>query len=144
MISTRKLMLLLAASVAGLACPGLVAGATPKVPSSGSAALNRIVRLDLSVGSRGALVVLKGTRAPRFTHFQLVAPPRLVVDLRDSDLSAVPGGHRLARGPVAGVGVSQFTSDQASIGRLVLQLRRRAAVKIQTSQSPWAGVQSRR
>ncbi len=86
-----------------------------------AAGLNTLGDLKVEPTASGARVVISGDQAPTFTVFRLSAPDRLVVDLSGADASGIKGHHGGA-GPVRGVVASQFSDDNASVGRVTLSL----------------------
>ncbi|HSP81928.1 MAG TPA: AMIN domain-containing protein, partial [Myxococcaceae bacterium] len=87
--------------------------------------LNSLKDLKVAQTGEGTQVVVTGTRAPTFTVFRLSGPERLVVDLSSADATAIKGHHE-GRGPVSGVVASQFSDERASVGRVLVALRRAA------------------
>ncbi|MGI5862994.1 MAG: type IV pilus secretin PilQ [Myxococcales bacterium] len=100
-------------------------------PGAASAAdLNVVKSIDVAGQGGEAKVTLFGSRAPTFTVFKLSEPSRVVVDIAGADVSAVRGP-RDGVGPVSGVTVSQFSDEQATVGRLVVALAEGARYDVQ-------------
>ncbi|MBI3180845.1 MAG: type IV pilus secretin PilQ [Myxococcales bacterium] len=102
--------LMFAAALVGLAGQGALA-----------AELNVLSDVAVRPTPAGAQIVLTGSRPPTFTVFRLADPDRLVVDLSTADAGALKG-HQDGAGPVAGVVVSQFSDERASVARLLVSL----------------------
>ncbi|HCF60199.1 MAG TPA: type IV pilus secretin PilQ, partial [Myxococcales bacterium] len=89
------------------------------IPGAASAAdLNVVKSIDVAGQGAEAKVTLSGSKVPVFTVFKLSEPSRVVVDVSGADVSAVRGP-RDGVGPIAGVTVSQFSDERATVGRLV-------------------------
>lgn len=96
-------------------------GALPGAAHAAGAELNVIKSLQVGAGDGTAQVTIAGSKAPTFTVFRLSDPARVVVDLAGADVSAVRGT-RPGAGAIAEVTASQFSDEQATVGRVVVAL----------------------
>jgi type IV pilus assembly protein PilQ len=99
----------------------VAAGAVVAAASAWGAELNALSELNIVSTTKGAQVVVHGSRSPTFTVFRLNDPDRLVVDLSSADASAIKGHHD-GVGPIAGIVASQFSDQHASVGRVLVSL----------------------
>ncbi len=83
--------------------------------------VNVVKELQISGGEELTKVILRGSQSPTFTVFRLTSPERVVVDIADSDISAIKGPHK-GKGPINGITVSQFSDSLAAVGRVVLAM----------------------
>lgn len=90
-----------------------------------AAEVNTLNELKVVPTPSGAQVVVTGSRAPTFTLFRMSEPDRLIVDLSLADATPIQGHHDGA-GPIGGIVASQFSDQQASVGRLLLSLDKSA------------------
>jgi len=86
-----------------------------------AAELNVVKALEVTANEGGAQVAITGSKSPTFTVFRLSSPDRIVVDLAGADVSAVRGPHD-GTGPVAGIAVSQFSDENATLGRVTVSV----------------------
>ncbi len=89
--------------------------------ASGESELNVLSRLDLVPAPQGALLTIKGTKAPVFTVFRLNDPDRLVIDVTNASTKGIQGHHE-GVGPAAGVVASQFSDSKSDVGRILIGL----------------------
>ena len=83
-----------------------------------------------SVEEKGGKLFIHATAKPEFTVFKLSAPPRVVIDLNEGDVSAVvqagePRGHHSMVSPsgsIAGWSAAQFDERGTRVGRIVVAL----------------------
>jgi type IV pilus assembly protein PilQ len=85
---------------------------------------HKVERVDVQGDDRVATVLVRGWHEPTFSVFRLDDPARVVVDLKDGDVSGVVKvGVIAGRGPIVSVTARQFDDPQASVGRLYIAVK---------------------
>jgi type IV pilus assembly protein PilQ len=85
---------------------------------------HRVTRVEISGAGDTATVYVRGWHETAFTAFHLDDPQRVVIDLKNTDVSAVASAGKLpGSGPVLSISAHQFNDPQSSVGRLTLATR---------------------
>jgi type IV pilus assembly protein PilQ len=124
MTTWRTLLLSLVLGLAASPEPGAAADEGP----------SKLGPLKVRVNSERTVVTVRSSRLPRYTAFRLDAPPRLVLDLADSQLPPPGEGPVSASLPgeslVRGMTWNRIQDDASRTSRLVLDLVRGAQHEI--------------
>jgi type IV pilus assembly protein PilQ len=135
---TRQLSLRVTAPLAVLAAlvTGVAVASVAVLPRSASATESatptrkapvRVSTIDVDGNDTTAFVRVRGWKDPTFTVFRLDHPDRVVVDLRNADLSELSAkGALTGKGPVLSVTPSHIADEKASVGRIVIAVTRDA------------------
>ncbi len=113
---------LLLATLLLAAMPGAVAAAGP----------NALRRIDIREEPQETIIAIEGSKTPTFTVFKLDDPPRLFVDIANTDVAAVNRTLEVDNGVIGQVGVLSFRSGETPIGRVIVGLRQSAAYDVRT------------
>ncbi len=92
--------------------------------------INRIEKIKWIRTHGNIIVSLNGQQFAHYSTFVLHNPLRLVIDFKQTDLSALKGPFFFKRGPLAGIEMQQFTNSALSLARLVFTMRSPSRWKI--------------
>ncbi|MDD5307844.1 MAG: type IV pilus secretin PilQ [Deltaproteobacteria bacterium] len=77
-------------------------------------------------------VTVVGSARPSYTAFRLSSPKRLVVDLADAEARSLPSLLDTKTGLVEGLAVSQYSSNETPVSRVMINFRDDAAYRMAT------------
>ncbi|RMG12126.1 MAG: type IV pilus secretin family protein [Deltaproteobacteria bacterium] len=95
-------------------------------------AVNEVRRIEVAATKDGIELRLHGSREATYTAFKLAQPPRLVVDLSNSDVSALRRLTEVGRGNVRAVLTTQFDDADRKVGRVMVVLERDAPYAVRS------------
>lgn len=105
----------------------LVLATLLSAPSSSSArTLNAVTKIAVSEQGNNTVVRLLCDRKPMFSVFKLERPPRLTIDLANTQLARVASLVDVDSWAVSQIGTTQFRTSAATIARVMINFRRRA------------------
>ena len=84
-------------------------------------ASNPVRGLDVRDANGATRVVIQTLKTPKYSVFKLSAPTRVVVDLQDTDVSAI-ASPMAGKGLVRSITTAQFDDRQGRIGRFIVEL----------------------
>ena len=83
---------------------------------------NTITNISVSDSENAVVITLKGKSRPTYTAFKLNDPARIVLDLAQTDVSAVAAPVKVDNGFVSQVTASQMSEQNKDIGRIEIGL----------------------
>ncbi|MCX5868484.1 MAG: type IV pilus secretin PilQ [Proteobacteria bacterium] len=83
---------------------------------------NTITNISVSDSENAVVITLKGQGRPTYTAFKLNDPARIVIDLANTDVSAVSTPAKVDNGFVGQVSAAQITEQNKDIGRIEIGL----------------------
>ena len=95
-------------------------------------AANRIHGVELVKRGGATVIQIAGERSPNFTTFKQDSPRRVIVDVAECDLGAVPKRIAGDGGLVQGVFTAQYGESPHGISRVIIALAREAEYRITT------------
>ncbi|MBN2803496.1 MAG: type IV pilus secretin PilQ [Deltaproteobacteria bacterium] len=98
-----------------------------------AAKTNQIHNIFVNEEGRTTVITVKGTVRPMYTAFKLSTPKRLVLDLANSKLKGVPALIDQKTGLIRGVAVSEFTSGNVSVSRIMVNFQNDAAYRVKVN-----------
>lgn len=105
----------------------LVLATLLSAPSSSSArTLNAVTKIAVSEQGNNTVVRLLCDSKPMFSVFKLERPPRLTIDLANTQLARVASLVDVDSWAVSQIGTTQFRTSAATIARVMINFRRRA------------------
>ena len=81
-----KLALIALAAPLAVSSPAWAEPSASAKRQAGAAAINRVETFEVSEGKAGTMIRIKGSSVPTFSVFKLADPPRLFIDLSQSEL----------------------------------------------------------
>ncbi len=94
--------------------------------------VNTVERIEVVGAEDGVHIRLEGTGEATYTVFKLAEPPRLVVDLAGTDLSAVRRLTEVGKGNVRAILTTQFNDAARKVGRVMVVLEQDAPYRVRT------------
>ncbi|MBW1998366.1 MAG: type IV pilus secretin PilQ [Deltaproteobacteria bacterium] len=116
----RGLAPILCLAVSILVLKGCATQPTRQVPSEESQ-VPRIESVDVRSLQHKAILEIKSDRPTHFTAFQLIDPPRIILDVRGEPAKDLPMSGKFTEGSIRGITI-QEGKDQAMTTRLVVLL----------------------
>jgi type IV pilus assembly protein PilQ len=102
--------------------------ATPDAP----AGLNTVNKLDVEEAAKGTTIRIRGSSVPTFSVFKLADPPRLFVDISNSQLSSDGAPHHINNGVISQVAMLSVRDATQSVTRVIIGFERAAHYDVRT------------
>jgi type IV pilus assembly protein PilQ len=125
--------ILLSSLVLGLSLSGCATGGASLRKEGPD--LSRLVKVDIKDTETNTLVVLEFDKPATFTSVRVTDPPKMIVNLANTDTSAIKGRIDFNKGPVSYVTPLKPFDNAKNVGRLEIGLRENAtAATVQNGQ----------
>jgi type IV pilus assembly protein PilQ len=121
-------------NIAGIAlCTmlGMSAPVMAATPDSG-AAVNTVNKLDVEEAAKGTTIRIRGSSVPTFSVFKLADPPRLFVDISNSQLSDDGAPKHINNGVISQVAMLSVRDATQSVTRVIVGFERAAHYDVRT------------
>lgn len=121
-------------NIAGLALCAALGMSPPLLAATpdAQAGLNSVNKLDVSEAPKGTTIRIRGSSVPTFSVFKLADPPRLFVDISNSQLSSDGAPQHINNGVISQVAMLSVRDATQSVTRVIIGFERAAHYDVRT------------
>lgn len=100
--------------------------------STQASSINKIGGLDVTEKDAGTYVRIEGSSVPTFSVYKLDSPPRLLIDVSNSQLAGDPSTEKVNNGVISQVALLEFSDSVQSITRVIVGFDQAAHYDVRT------------